>query len=627
MLAKKGLMTAPAAVAQYVEDVFSTYLYTGNGTSQTITNNIDLSGEGGMTWIKCRNNIMENALFDTNRGTTKYLHSDSTVAEQTFSGSLTAFNSNGFSVGNGNLVNQNSYTFASWTFRKAQKFFDVVTYTGNGTAGRTISHNLGSTPGCIIIKRTSDDSGWAVYHRSLNVANNESFQLNSSIASFTTEQYWNYTAPTSTEITLGNNATVNGNGSSYVAYIFAHDAGGFGEAGDQSVIKCGGFTCDGSGNATIDLGWEPQFVILKRKDATENWELYDNMRGLTVSSGQRLRPSATDAEVNSGETQITNTGFKRVAVAANSTYVYIAIRRGPMKTPESATSVFAPVVGSSLNSSFVTDFAFIDYKPGGSGTYPFSCARLTGNTYLKTSATSAELTFASTLYGAVQNGIGNSSFTSDFVGWLFQRAPGFMDVVTYAGTGSAGATTSHNLGVSPELIITKVRNFSGEDWIVHYRNGSTITAGSLNSTAAFAASGSAPSTDLTNFTSTSYERNTSNRRVNGSYNYVAYLFASLSGISSIGTYTGNGSSVTVTTNFQPRFILVKRTDSTGDWIVSDSARGLIAGNDPYLLLNSTAAEDTDEDWVDISSTGFTVNQVTASNANVNTGTYIYLAIA
>lgn len=84
--------------------------------------------------------------------------------------------------------------------------------------------------------------------------------------------------------------------------------------------------------------------------------------------------------------------------------------------------------------------------------------------------------------------------------------------------------------------------------------------------------------------------------------------------------------MTVTTNFQPRFILVKRTDSTGDWIVSDSARGLVAGNDPYLELNTADAEVTNEDWVDISSTSFTVNQTT-NNANVNTGTYLYLAIS
>jgi hypothetical protein len=198
-------------------------------------------------------------------------------------------------------------------------------------------------------------------------------------------------------------------------------------------------------------------------------------------------------------------------------------------------------------------------------------------------------------------------------------------VVCYTGTGSA-TTVSHNLGVAPELMIVKRRN-SAEDWPVLQTN--IPTQATLNGTF----SGDPPNSSYFG-NGTSYVAPTStvfsvgtNSAVNASGGtYVAYLFASLSGVSKIGTYTGNGSSVTVTTNFQPRFILVKRTDSTGDWIVSDSARGLVAGNDPYLELNTTDAEVTNEDWVDISSTSFTVNQTT-NNANVNTGTYIYLCIA
>jgi hypothetical protein len=311
-----------------------------------------------------------------------------------------------------------------------------------------------------------------------------------------------------------------------------------------------------------------------------------------------------------------------------------------MKTPTSGTSVFTPTARTGTGASetftgagFPVDSSWIRYRGSLEGTYIED--RLRGaNKVLDTTSTGAESSQTQYITGfdsmtgytlGTNSGVNGSSST--YINWDFRRAPGFFDVVCYTGTGSAGASTSHNLGVTPELIITKVRNYSGEDWIVHYNDGSTITAGYLNSTAAFAGSGSAPSTDLNSFTSTSYTRNTGNRRVNGSYNYVAYLFASLSGISKVGTYSGNGSSVTVTTNFQPRFILVKRTDSTGNWIVSDSARGLVAGNDPYLLLNSTAAEDTDEDWVDISSTSFTVNETSASNANTNSGTYLYLAIA
>lgn len=117
---------------------------------------------------------------------------------------------------------------------------------------------------------------------------------------------------------------------------------------------------------------------------------------------------------------------------------------------------------------------------------------------------------------------------------------------------------------------------------------------------------------------------------------MLYLFASLPGISKVGTYTGNGGTVntngtsqTISCGFSAgaRFVLVKRTDSTGDWYVFDSARGIVAANDPYLLLNSTAAEVTTVDAVDADNSGFIVNQTSGTNLNVTSATYIYLAIA
>ena len=111
--------------------------------------------------------------------------------------------------------------------------------------------------------------------------------------------------------------------------------------------------------------------------------------------------------------------------------------------------------------------------------------------------------------------------------------------------------------------------------------------------------------------------------------FVAYLFATLPGISKVGSYTGNGSSQTINCGFTTgaRFILIKRTDSTGDWYVWDTARGIVAGNDPHLSLNTTAAEVTTNDSIDPNASGFIVNQVAATNINVNAATYIFLAIA
>ena len=630
MLAKKGLMTAPAAVAQYVEDVFSTYLYTGNSSTQTITNNIDLSGEGGMTWIKCRNAAgTNNAVFDTVRGATKRLFTDLTDAQDTSSTSLTAFTTSGFTLGSNGNQNNSGDTFASWTFRKAEKFFDVVTYTGNGS-NRTISHNLGSVPGCIIVRQLDQSANWVVYHRSLTAT--DRLLLNSTDAKVTSSTVWNNTEPTSSVFSVGTSVTTNDNGGSYVAYLFAHDAGGFGDAGDQNVITCGSYTGNGSAGLAATLGYEPQWVMVKCSSAaqTDGWIMVDTMRGFNNSANQWLKAQSSNAEsAESARIIPTATGFtlsSNAAVNTNgATYIYIAIRRGPMKTPTTGTSVFAPVFGSSsgeytATAGFPVDLAWYNSRAGGLGTFDFD--RMRGNPYLDLQATSAETASTGKFDSNVNFRVDSTGNFSTWINWLFRRAPGFFDVVCYTGTGSA-TTVSHNLGVAPELMIVKRRSTTNA-WAVYANNDNTDYL-VLNTDAATVDDNTY--WNDTSPTSSVFSVGTNNATNASGSTYVAYLFASVSGVSKVGSYTGNGSSVTVTTGFQPRFILVKRTDSTGNWIVSDSARGLVAGNDPYLLLNSTAAEDTDEDWVDISSTGFTVNQVTASNANVNTGTYIYLAIA
>ena len=153
----------------YIEDVFSTYLYTGNGTSQTITNGIDLAGKGGLVWIKRRNGVYSHVLYDTSRGVNLSLSSNTTGvnANQAPDG-VSAFNATGFSLnGNSHLDNNTTGTYASWTFRKQPKFFDVVTWTGDGSTNRQIAHSLNGTVGCIFVKSTTSAASWRVYHRSV----------------------------------------------------------------------------------------------------------------------------------------------------------------------------------------------------------------------------------------------------------------------------------------------------------------------------------------------------------------------------------------------------------------------------------------------------------------------------
>ena len=129
-----GAAGAAGGDATYVDDMFSTYVYEGNGSTQSIDNGIDLSGEGGLVWFKGRDLTISHRLYDTERGATKRLSSSLADAESTGTNDLTAFNSNGFSIGNNGGVNASGYDYVSWSFRKAPGFFDVVTYAGTGSA-------------------------------------------------------------------------------------------------------------------------------------------------------------------------------------------------------------------------------------------------------------------------------------------------------------------------------------------------------------------------------------------------------------------------------------------------------------------------------------------------------------
>ena len=645
-----GKSASVSAVANYIEDVFSTYLYTGNGSSQTITNGIDLAGKGGLTWIKDRSGANSHVLVDTVRGATNFLRSNSTNAQVTDAARVSAFTSSGFSVGNDTETNGSAVTYASWTFREQPKFFDIVTYTGDGI-NRTIAHNLGSVPGCIIVKKTSGADNWFVQHRSLGAT--KYIALNDADIAYTNSQLWNNTEPTSTVFTLGTNSGVNQSGGAYVAYLFAHDAGGFGLTGNDNVISCGS---TGGGTSEITLGWEPQWLLWRSSNFTDNWQIIDNMRGASVGSPTYNTWSNLNANTSAAETSVTGsganpnikftaTGFVLGAIAG--TAIYIAIRRGPMKVPTDGTKVFNPQTwtGSTgqlnVTTNFPVDLGISGRAVPGTGHYSYAQSRLTGvGASLRTNTTDAEVGpgifygfyMDSNTLAYMPGGNSNQWNATDGGGvgyaqssWFFRRAPGFFDVVCYTGTGSA-TTFSHNLGVAPEMMIVKKRSAAGTDWnVYHSALGNTQVV----------------FLDLTNATTTATRWNDttptasvfsigSHTQVNESAaTFVWYGFATCAGVSKVGSYTGTATTKQIDCGFTAgaRFVLIKRTDSTGDWYVWDTARGIVSGNDPYLLLNSTAAEVTSTDYIDAYSAGFEISSTAPSAINASGGTFIFLAIA
>ena len=637
----------------YIESIFSTYLYTGNGSTQTITNGIDLSTKGGLVWAKIRDQSYYHGLSGPTFLTSYFggpggLRSNATNAlgGTDFSG----VTSTGYTLGNvGGDMNFSAGSYVSWTFRKQPKFFDVVTYTGTG-ANTTIAHNLGSVPGSIIVKRTDTTGDWQVYHGSL--ANTQYMVLNTTAAVATGATRWNSTTPTSAVFSVGTDASVNASGGTYVAYVFASNAGGFGLTGTDNVISCGSYTGTGAVGNSVTLGYEPQWLMVKNVTSSNYWVIYDNMRGMPASDTNTgntkfLRPNTSDAEAGGITIAPTATGFQvnTGGAAVNTTgdsYIYIAIRRGPMKVPTDGTKVFAPVAytgtgaaGQTLTgTSFPPDLSIFQNRPGFGGAVGMFVDRLRGGTaYLPPSSTAAEGNTAgyyirSFNMDGITYGTSYVDYnynTSTYINWLFGRAPSFFDEVCYTGTGSA-RTFTHNLAAVPEMMIVKRRDLGADWWVYTAATGNTqylvLNSNTNTATASGAWNNTTPTASV-------FSVGSSNNVNASAGTFVAYLFATCAGVSKVGSYTGNGSTQTIDCGFTggARFVLIKRTDDFSGWYVYDTARGMTTLTDPYLLLNSTAAESATLGSVTTVTTGFAVNASILAAINTNGASYIYLSIA
>jgi hypothetical protein len=624
----------------YVEDVFSTALYTGNGGSQTITTGIDLSSagsgplmQGGLLWIKNRNSTFDHRLFDTVRNLSG-LSSNSTAAAPV-STAISSVTTSGFQTASGDsYVAGTGSTYAAWTFRRAKNFFDVVTYTGN-SSGQTLNHSLGAVPGMIIVKCTSSVDGWYVWHRGFSVNNN--LMLNNTNA-IDTAGFQGGVAATSTTFRIGSLSNVNTSGQSYVAYIFGHDAS------TDGIIQCGSYTGNGSTTGPeINLGWEPQYLLVKNATSSDGWHVIDTARMFNSDSIGRvayLFTNATNAEATNGIVKPTATGFQLlngggVLNTSSNTYIYVAIRRGPMRVPTDATKVFTLAAGTSASRQFPLSgpadmfLARFD-RTTTANTWVADRLRgyaTAGSPLLKTNLTDAEAT-PTTAPAVFRNDAASpepnislalSATSAANVSYGFKRAPGFFDQVCYTGNNTT-LTVPHNLGQVPTMMWVKSRSGTFGWSIYHAALGNT--KGLFFDTPA-----AATNTYWNNTTPTASSFTVGGLApVNNAGPMVAYLFGDVPGVSKAGTYSGSGSDVTINCGFAPRFVLVKRTDTAGEWLMFDTARGIVAAADPYLFLSSSSAEGTTLDVIDPIAGGFTlVGSIAATN--FAGGTYIYYAIA
>ena len=326
-------------------DNFNTVTYTGNGSTNAITG---VGFQPDFTWIKRRDGgTTSHQLFDAVRGVTKRLYSNTTDAENTNATTLTAFGTDGFTVGSNTGVNPNGNGVVAWNWKagtgagsantdgsinttytsvNTTAGFSISKYTGNGTTGATVGHGLGAIPKWIIVKRLdSATTNFQVYHSSMGAE--KYIQLNTTSGQSDSDVLWNDTAPTNQVFSLGNYSHVNYNGSPHIAYCFAEKTG---------YSKFGSYTGNGNTDGTfIYTGFKPAFIMQKKTSGTSDWVIYDNKRDTSNVVTQELKPNSNAAESSNTNIDILSNGFKQRANYAytnnsGATYIYIAFAEAPL---------------------------------------------------------------------------------------------------------------------------------------------------------------------------------------------------------------------------------------------------------------------------------------------------------
>ena len=321
----------------------NTKLYTGNGGTNAQTG---VGFQPDWVWLKQRSgSASSNKLYDSVRGTTKYIASNNDGAEATDSNGLTAFGTDGFTVGSSAGTNANNETYVGWNWKAGTSFsnsagangaslastgsvnttsgFSIISFAG-ASAVSTVAHGLGAAPKMIIFKNRSDADAWGVYHES--IGSNAALYLNETAGSDGT--LWNNTAPTSSVFTVQNNSAVNGSGNNIIAYCFAEK---------QGYSKFSSYEGNGNVNGTfIYTGFKPAFVMVKPVDASDNWVMFDNKRDTFNSSTSPFNFYANTAGVettDTGQLDFTAQGFKirngGNTVNRTSTFIYMAFAENP----------------------------------------------------------------------------------------------------------------------------------------------------------------------------------------------------------------------------------------------------------------------------------------------------------
>jgi hypothetical protein len=336
-----GAVTGAGEVPFNPREYFNTVLYTGNGSTQTITG---VGFQPDWTWVKGRSVAQGNSSYDVLRGYDfKVLSSDSNSAQVTETGGVSAVASDGFSLNGNNTIiggsNSNGQTYVAWNWKangagvsntagtisstvsaNTDAGFSIITYTGT-EVNATVGHGLGVAPKMVIVKRRNTTGSWGIYHSNLTSAA-YFVRFNSTNAEAEAPEVWNSTAPTSSVFSIGTDSALNFSGSTYVAYCFAEVEG---------FSKFGSYTGNGSATGpSVTTGFQPTFLMIKRTDSTGDWIIYDSARDATNPRTAFLEWNTSDAEESGLDVDFNSTSFQMKSSSATvnasgGTYIYMCI--------------------------------------------------------------------------------------------------------------------------------------------------------------------------------------------------------------------------------------------------------------------------------------------------------------
>ena len=632
----------------YIDDVFSVDRWKGNSSSsRTINNGLDLAGEGGVVFIKSTDYSGDWTVGDTVITGGYYMVANTNAARSYNANLIKSFKSNGFEIGPDGRVNSTNYENVSYSFRKCEKFFDIVEFTGTGSV-QNIPHNLGCVPGAIIVKAYDVHSrDWNYGHRMLNNGNNpwnHRLRLDSDSAKNTSASYWNNTAPTATHFTVGTSGDINENGTNFVAYLFAHEEASFGEDGQQKLITCGNYQGN-DGSQYVNAGSEGQFTMLKNEDSNANWYVTDNVfRYGTCNANGSFTDSSSMQDALERAFNVNNYSTNNARVTAHADGFQIRVESQPVvnqngnyypfihvyssvgkraKPPEVGTDAFnvkqpdqsgANCPPGCFTTGWPVQFA-LKRTVGGIDNWQASSVKSGHQFYQPNELTAGgtDSTFEFDSSTAFGQGISNE------YAWMWRQSTGF-DCQWI--TGEGGGTYKHNLGKVPEMIWCgnlqaydwngvghhKLRTSAPWNYVAYMNNDSIGNAGSgyWNNTAP---------------TATQFTVGNNTAMSGGNNSTLFMLWCSVPGICKIDDYNGDGgTSNAVNCGFQPRYVMIKRVDSSGGWKIWDYSRGT-----QMLQLQSSSGQ-SNEPYVSFTSTGFTLIDNHAT-VNASGGRYIYHAQA